>query len=411
MAGGTLKSLLVRLGVDSSALNTGLKQAETRTNQTTKRFEGLVGASKRADAAMALQAQKAQALAEQHKKLTDTIKKVSIAFTAVAIAGTAFLVGATKLAARVETLDIVVQQLGRTAGYSQTQLKEFEQGIKSQGITLQKTRNAMAMMMQSQIDLAYGTRLAALAQNTAVIANVDSSEAFQRLTYVVQTGHVLMGRRMGLNLDFMKSQNALAKTLGKTKDELTTQEVIQARLNEVLRVGATVTGVYDAAMETAGKKMLSLNRHVEESRRIIGETFVAALGGAIDWITKLLKGFQNLSSGQQATIAVVIAAITVFTGLAGAGLMVTVMIPPLIVGLNSLGIAAGGALGPIGLVAGVIAVLVTALVASKVALDAARKAFDDVEKQALGARSSYDDYQQIGPSGRDAGICQEDNCY
>lgn len=395
MAGGTLKSLLVRLGADSSALNTGLKQAEKRTSQTSKKFEGLVGASKRADAALALQAQKAQALAERHQKLTDTLKRVSVALTVVAVAGTAFLVGATKLAARVETLDIVVQQLGRTAGYTVPQLKEFEQGIKSQGITLQKTRNAMAMMMQSQIDLAYGTRLAALAQNTAVIANVDSSEAFQRLTYVVQTGNVLMGRRMGLNLDFMKSQKALAATLGKTKDQLTTQEVIQARLNEVLRVGSTVTGVYEAAMETAGKKALSLNRHIEETRRILGETYVNVFGMVIDATTNLLKGFQNLSAGQQSMIAVVIGATTAFTGLAGAGLMVTIMLPPLIAGLNTLGIASAGALGPIGLIVGILAGLVTALVASKVALVASHKAFNEIEKQAMSTEASYKDYLRV----------------
>ncbi len=392
MAGGTLKSLLVKLGVDSRPLVAGLKGAEIRTAQTSKRFDGLVAASKRADAAMALQAQRTAALAEQKRKLTDAAKKLGVALTAVAVAGMAFLIGATKLAARVETLDIVVQQLGRTAGYSSTQLDEFETGIKSQGITLQKTRQAMALMMQSQIDLSFATQLATLAQNAAVIANIDSSEAFRRLTLVVQTGNVLMGRRMGLNLNFMKSQQNLAKTLGKTKDELTTQEVIQARLNEVLKQGATITGVYEAAMETAGKKMLSLNRHVEESRRIIGETFVSALGGAVDFVTKLLKGFQDLSSGQQATIAVVIAAITAFSGLAGAGLLVVAMLPPLIAGLKTLGIVSASALGPIGLVAGVIAVLITALVAAKVSLDASNKAFSEQSDKIARTVTSYEDY-------------------
>ena len=44
---GTLKSLLVKLGVDSSALNTGLARANVATNKTAKGFEGLARVSNR----------------------------------------------------------------------------------------------------------------------------------------------------------------------------------------------------------------------------------------------------------------------------------------------------------------------------------------------------------------------------
>ena len=256
MAGNTILSLLVKLGVDSA----GFEKSMSEAKKSTSGFEKVAGG----------------------------LAKKLMMVAGPAVMGKVILSSA-KLAARVETLAVVTQTLGRTAGYSSDQISAFEKSIAKQGITTQNTRQAMAQMMQAQIDLAEGTNLARLAQDTAVIANINSSEAFTRLVTVLQTGNVRMGRTMGLNLAFGKAQEELAKKLGITTSELNEQQVMQSRLNELKRAGAAIEGTYEAAMETTGKQMLSMDRHMEELSLVFGEIFLPVLGAAVGGITKFAK--------------------------------------------------------------------------------------------------------------------------
>lgn len=322
------------------------------------------------------------------------MQNTGLALTALGAGGTAFLFSATKLAARVETLDVVVNQLGTTAGYSKEQLRGFENSIKDQGITLQKTRQAMAMMMQTQIDLTHGTKLAALAQNTAVIANLDSSESFQRLIAVIQTGNIRMGRGLGLQLQFGKAQQNLAKELGITTDELTEQQIIQSRLNEVLRAGEPIMGTYDAAMETAGKKVLSLNRHIEESRRIIGEAYLPLFADIVDGITMTLQKFEDMNAGQQRGIATALGMATAWATLGGAGLILVSQLSTIAANMKIVGLTMSTSLGPISLVVTAIAALTTVLISAKAASKAAHAAYEKGEKQARESAKTYKEYQK-----------------
>lgn len=211
--------------------------------------------------------------------LEKAVKKVGIAF--IALGAAKFIKSSTMLAARVETLGVVTKTLGNSAGMTEQQIRSLERSIVDQGITLQGSRQAIAMMIQSNVDLANATDLARLAQDTAVIANVNSSEAFQQLTYVLQTGNVRMARTLGLNVQFGKAQQDLAKSLGKTTQELTEQEIMQARTNAVMKAGERIAGTYEAAMGTAGKKMLSMDRQLEELSRMVGEAFLPALNSVV----------------------------------------------------------------------------------------------------------------------------------
>jgi len=206
-------------------------------------------------------------------------KKVSVALLAVGAAKV--IKNATLLAARTETLGVVTKVLGENAGLTEKEIRKLERSIEDQGITLQKSRQAIAMMIQGNVDLAHSTDLARLAQDTAVIANLNSSEAFQQLIYVLQTGNVRMARTLGLNVQFGKAQQELAETLGKTTAELTEQEIMQARTNAVMEAGSRIAGTYDAAMETAGKTLLSMERQIETLQESLGNAFLPALEAVV----------------------------------------------------------------------------------------------------------------------------------
>lgn len=195
----------------------------------------------------------------------------------------------TMLAARVETLGVVTQTLGKTAGYTRQEITDLERSIQKQGITTQASRQSLALMMQAQIDLTHATGLARLAQDAAVVANINSSEAFQRLIMVITSGNVIMARRMGLQVNFNQGYQILAERLGKSTLELTANEKAQERVNIVMKEGAQIAGAYENAMDTVGKQVLSTARYWEEYKLAVGQANVGLLGYVNTVVQKVLS--------------------------------------------------------------------------------------------------------------------------
>lgn len=254
---------------------------------------------------------------KETENLNKVLKTVGIGMVAAAGASGAFIFSATKLAARVETLGVVTKRLGENVGATEEEIRDLEASIKAQGITLQATRKSIALMIQSQIDLAKGTELARLAQNAAVIANVDSSEAFQRLVFVITSGNIRMARTLGLQVSFQESYKKMAEEIGVATTALTQQQKVQARTSAVLAAGTTITGAYEESMTTAGKKVLSLNRHIEDSTRLFGDAFLPIYSSIVDLITASLKSWQALDVGLQKSIAQTVGMVTAVGGLTG----------------------------------------------------------------------------------------------
>ena len=223
--------------------------------------------------------------------------KVSLAF--IAMGAAKVIKSSTMLAARVETLGVVTEKLGANVNMTEREVRALERAIVSKGITLQGSRQAIAMMIQSNVDLAHSTDLARLAQDTAVIANLNSSEAFEQLVYVLQTGNVRMARTLGLNVQFGKAQQELADSLGIATGALSEQEIMQARTNAVMEAGERIAGTYEAAMGTAGKTILSMARPMEELSRIFGEAFLPALEPVVTGVYKLLDGIVKTRSAME----------------------------------------------------------------------------------------------------------------
>jgi hypothetical protein len=278
-------------------------------------------AGQRIASAWAIQAQKAQTLSQQQDALASTALKAGAALDAIAIGGGAAILSTTQLAARVQTLGVVTTTLGKNVGYSETQIRNLEKAIQDQGITMQASRQAVAQMIEANIDLGKATDLARLAQDAAVISGENSSQSFEKLVYVIASSNTLMARRMGLLVNFEQAYQREAKAIGKSTADLTEHEKLVARTNEVMRVGTSIAGAYSNAMETAGKKVTSLDRHIEESKRMLGEFWLPVYADAIDMVTNSLKWWEDLGEKQKENAST---AITYGTALAATeGIMLT----------------------------------------------------------------------------------------
>src|SRR5690606_35745591 len=112
-----------------------------------------------------------------------------------------FIQGSTELAARYETLGGVLHQVGQNAGYSADELDRASASLQKAGISMMESRSTLAQLISAQIDLAHATRLARIAQDAAVIGNINSSEAFQRLINGIASAQVQTLRNIGLNVN------------------------------------------------------------------------------------------------------------------------------------------------------------------------------------------------------------------
>lgn len=217
----------------------------------------------------------------------------SKAFTASVIGlgvATAGIIGTSTLtAARTETLGVAMQAVAKATGTSTKLLAEQEKTLKNQGITTQEARKTLTLFMQSQLDVAQAAKIARVAQDLAVIAGEDSSATTGRLTEAIATMNPMLLRQVGIVRNSEEVFADYGKTIGKGGDKLTETEKKQAMVNLILAEGNKVAGTYEAAMDTAGKKLGSLSRYMEEAANTVGTFFLPAFGGVIDVVTELFK--------------------------------------------------------------------------------------------------------------------------
>lgn len=246
-------------------------------------------------------------LNKAHSKVASTAKKmessITKAFKRMAFVATAaFAVVAYKtislvketalLAARFETLEIVMKQVGKNAGYSAEQMDEFDKNLRATGISMIESRNSLARMAQAQLDLTQATKLGRIAQDAAVIGNINSSEAFQRMIYGIQSGQTEVLKTIGINVNFQNSYMAVAKATNRAVTSFSEAEKATIRLNTVVNYGPRIMGVYIAAMTTAGKKLTSFIRYVDDFKVKMGLAFGPATVMLVDAATKAMKEFQ-----------------------------------------------------------------------------------------------------------------------
>jgi chemotaxis regulatin CheY-phosphate phosphatase CheZ len=233
---------------------------------------------------------------EASAKLSANFKKVEssskIALGTISALGAtlgALITKSTLTAARTETLGVAMEAVAKATGTSIAVLKEQEAALDKQGITIQEARRTLTKFMQSELDVAQATDLARVAQDLAVISGENSSQTVGRLTDAIANMNPELLKEVGIVKNLDEVFRGYAKQIGKNVGELTELDKKQAMVNLILEEGTKVAGTYEAAMETAGKKLGSLSRWIEKAANAIGEKFLEPFNDMIDLFTEFLK--------------------------------------------------------------------------------------------------------------------------
>jgi len=216
------------------------------------------------------------------------------------------------LGARYQTLGVVMDVLGRNVGKTRTEMDLLQANLQKTGISAIQARNNIARMIGANLDLANATQLARLAQDAAVIANLNSSQAFEQLIGGISTGQPRILRTMGIFVDFNRALDEHAKATGRTIEQLGEWEKTNVRANATMRAGTAIAGAYEASLETAGKQIRSAERYLEDARVAVSQAFQPAYTAAVFAYADALKAIGRNAETIQATLLVV-------GGLAAAG--------------------------------------------------------------------------------------------
>jgi hypothetical protein len=228
---------------------------------------------------------------------------VTTAFAALlAWKGTDLAKDSALLAARVETLGIVMGVVGNNAGYTKAQMEGYAQGIAKMGITTEESRQTIIGMAQANLDLDKSAQLARVSQDAAVIANMNSSETLKGIMHGVLTLQPEVLRTYGIIVNFENEYKKVAMASGRTAESLSAHEKQQIALNAVLEQGGKIAGSYEAAMGTAGKQLTSLKRYQDELKLSIGETFTPLLSEIVKDLTVSLKDMGDWFKGNPTTV-------------------------------------------------------------------------------------------------------------
>lgn len=210
----------------------------------------------------------------------------------------------TMLAARFETMGVVMNVAGNNAGYTRAEMAKLELQMQKTGISMIGSREVLTSLATANIDLASATRLARAAQDLAVVGNINSTEALNRMVGGIKSGQVEVLKTLGLNVSFEASYKKMAESLGITSDALTEQQKTMARTNVVLEESSRYSGIYEESMTSAGKAIGSMSRLWEDFKVKAGDAFLPTLAAAVFDLTDALKlaNEQLAKAGDDGTI-------------------------------------------------------------------------------------------------------------
>ena len=256
--------------------------------------------------------------------MASAIKTVVAAYATLKLAS--YVKESAMLAARYETLGMVLSVVGENAGYTADQMEAVAKSLQKSGISMIESRSVLTKMVQAQIDLNDATKLARIAQDAAVIGNINSSEAFDRMIHGIQAGMPLILRNIGIQVDFEEGYKRTAKALNTTTDALNAQQKMQSRADTVMLQGAKIAGTYEAAMTTAGKQITSFPRYLEDFKVRFGEAFNPSTAKLVMAATDAMKKFtEEISNPEtQQTLAYFAELITDIIQLLGVGIVESV---------------------------------------------------------------------------------------
>lgn len=227
-----------------------------------------------------------------------------------------------------------------------------------------KTSLSMGLTLQESINL-----INALADAAAYNreAHLEWGEAIVQAIRGIKMGNSELTDAAGITTNLSVMYERYARQIGKSVNDLTELEKVQAAYNGMLQEAALFAGNAEKALQGYAGTQADFNKTLAEARATLGEAFLPALEKLMQGLTPLIQRFAQWASENREVVAGLTASTTTLAGLSAVllGLM------PILSGFISLMRGLWAATGPIGVVVSILGAVAAATVSYSVAADAA----------------------------------------
>ena len=223
------------------------------------------------------------------------------------------------LAAQNEVLATAMNVVGRNMGFTEAQLLATQSAMRKMGISIKDSLTTIQRFAQASLTMKDATNLARAAQDLAAGSIHGSSEALETMTNSILSQLPRQLRQYGIVVNLNTVYREYGRHLKKSAQELNTLEKRQALLNVILDEADKRAGAYEESMKDVGKLLTSLSsRVIPDTMAVFGDFLLPLFGVLTKAVYDFLEALQDLDSGWQAIITVIISTISVFVTLKAA---------------------------------------------------------------------------------------------
>ena len=163
---------------------------------------------------------------------------------------------------------------------------------------------------------------------------------------------------LGIIIKQEAAQEAYAKQLGKTVDEMTDAEKSQSIFNAVMESGTKDLELAGELSLSFGEKMQQISKETADASVSLGESLLPVIETLADIIIPLIKNISKFAEENQTLVRNIIIATMAITGIIAVVGTLGLLLPSLIAGFGAFGAILSFIMSPIGLVVGAIAGLI-----------------------------------------------------
>lgn len=208
----------------------------------------------------------------------------------------ALITTSTVAASKVHEFELINDSLGRSLGYSSEYVREMTKSIADQGFTAEDSAKTMAQFLRANIDIADAARIATIAQDAAALTGKKSTDVLEKLTTAIISGRTQLFRSSGVLIDLTSSYDSYAKSLGKTRQELTEYEKLQARVNATIEAGSSIQGAYEASLAGPAAVIKQFPLYLNDIQVAMGRHFLPAFFTGAKAVEGLLLSLKDMIS-------------------------------------------------------------------------------------------------------------------
>lgn len=203
-------------------------------------------------------------------------------------------------AAREAEMGLAAEYMGKNIGLSREKVDELREALEAQGATGDTASTALTKFAQHGMDASKAMDLLKLAQDASIVSGKDVQSVFEDLIDATAEQRVRSLRLYGIIVNVTEAEENYAKQIGKVKEALTDEDKANALLNETLKKGASLQGLYAEGMKLPAAQLRNITSTlIPEFMDAVGASFIPAFGNVTTAVTDFINAIKASANDTQ----------------------------------------------------------------------------------------------------------------